>query len=33
LEDLLEELDPMDKGGLEKLCRIKNTADGSSYLD
>lgn len=33
LEDLLEELDPMDQGGLEKLHRIKNAAEGSSYLD
>jgi len=33
LEDLLEELDPMDQGGLKKLRRIKNAAEGSSYLD
>ncbi len=33
LEDLLEELDPKDQGGLDKLRRIKNAAKGSSYLD
>lgn len=33
LEDLLEELDPKDQGGLEKLRRIKNAAKSSSYLD
>jgi hypothetical protein len=33
LEDLLEELDPKDQGGLEKLRRIKSAAEGNSYLD
>lgn len=33
LEDVLEELDPKDQGGLEKLRRIKTAAQNSSYLD
>lgn len=33
LEDVLEDLDPKDQGGLEKLRRIKNATQNSSYLD